>query len=387
MLAIDRDAIERLRIPAHTLMETAGRAVASAIAQLYADLRRPLVVCGGGNNGGDGYVIARVLAGQGRGVAPRVLELGGTASRSPEAKANRDLLATVGVEVRRAASSADVTASLAGCDLVVDAVFGVGLARPVEGPIAECLRALSASGLPCVAVDLPSGLSSETGQPLGLALEATLIVTLGVPKLGLALYPKAARILVADIGLPAECVTRANVRQHVLTRAGARALLPARPLDAHKGTFGHVLVVGGSLGKTGAALLAAQGALRGGAGLVSVATPRALYPIYAAALAEVMCVVLDEAPTDSLGPAQLESLARALETRDALVLGPGLGQAPNNVVLVRALLARARVPAVVDADALNAFGTDLAALRSDAPSWIARPRRARSPPGAARSPC
>ncbi len=367
MQAIDRDAIERLRIPGHTLMETAGRAVAEAIARHYADSRQPLVVCGAGNNGGDGYVIARVLAEQARGVVPCVLEVAHVKSQSPEAKANRDLLASAGVELRRAESGADVAQALAGRDLVVDAVFGVGLARPIDGRLADVLRALATSGLPCVAVDLPSGLSSETGRALGVALDADLVVTFGLPKLGLALHPSRARILVADIGLPAESVARAGVRQHVLTRAGARALLPPRPIDGHKGTFGHVLVVGGSVGKTGAVLLAARGALRAGAGLVSVAAPRALHPLYAGALAEAMVVVLDAAPGDALGPGQLEALLAALETRDALVLGPGLGQSPESVALARALLARARTPAVVDADALNAFAGDLAALRSDAP--------------------
>lgn len=367
MLALDRDAIERLRIPGATLMETAGRAVAAAIAELYTDSRRPLVVCGSGNNGGDGYVIARVLAEQGRGVTPRVLELGGGGTRSPEAKANRDLLASCDIETLRAERATEVDAALVGCDLVVDAVFGVGLTRPTGGALAECLRALAASGLACVAVDLPSGLSSDTGQPLGFALDAQLIVTFALPKLGLALYPTDARILVADIGLPAACVARAGVRQHVLTRAGARALLPVRKRDGHKGTFGHVLVVGGSRGKTGAVLLAAQGALRGGAGLVSLAAPRELYPIYASSLAEAMCVVLDDAPADAFGPAQLDALVRALETRDVLVLGPGLGQTPEVASLVRALLARAQLPAVVDADALNMFAADATALVSASP--------------------
>jgi NAD(P)H-hydrate epimerase len=365
--AIERDAIERLGIPSRGLMETAGRAVAEAIAQHYPDARRPLVACGGGNNGGDGYVIARVLAGQGRGVAPVVFDLAGAGAQSPDAKANRELLASAGVEVQRADDARALVALLASCDLVVDAVFGIGLTRPIEGPIAELVRALAASEKPCVAVDLPSGLSSETGRPLGLALDADLVVTFGLAKLGLALWPSRARVLVADIGLPAESIGRTPVGAHVLTRAGAAALLPARPLDGHKGTFGHVLVVGGAPGKTGAALLAARGALRGGAGLVSIASPRALLPIYASALAEAMCVVLDDMPSGALEIAHAAALGRELETRDALVLGPGLGQAPGSVALARDLLVRARVPAVVDADALNAFAGSLEALRSNAP--------------------
>ena len=367
MRAIERDAIERAGIPGRTLMETAGRAVAEAIARLYAEKRRPLVVCGGGNNGGDGYVIARVLAEQGRGVVPIVLDLSKPESHGAEAKANRDLLEAAGVRIRGAGNAAELAGLLDAADLVVDAVFGIGLTRGVEGLIADQLRTIASSGLPCVAVDLPSGLSSETGRPLGIALDAALIVTFGLPKLGLALLPTASRILVADIGLPAESVARANVRAHVLSRAAAQALLPARPLDGHKGTFGHVLVVGGSLGKTGAVLLSALGALRGGAGLVSLAAPRALYPIYASALAEAMCVVLDDPAGFALDARHLDVLARALETRDALVLGPGLGHNSGSAELARVLLARARVPAVVDADALNAFGADLEALHSTAP--------------------
>ncbi len=365
--AIESDAIERLGISSRTLMETAGRAVAEAIARHYPEKRRPLVACGGGNNGGDGYVIARVLAEQGRGVVPTVLDLARPEAQSPEAKSNRELLGAAGVSVVRAADASELHALLEASDLIVDAIFGIGLTRLIEGSIAEVMRALASSGKPCVAVDIPSGLSSETGRPLGMALDAELVVSFGLPKLGLALAPSASRILVADIGLPAESIERGRVRAHVLSRAAAARLLPARPLDGHKGTFGHVLVVGGSPGKTGAVLLAARGALRAGAGLVSLATPRALLPIYASALAEAICVVLEDTPGDGLDSAHSAALQAELDTRDALVLGPGLGQTPGSVELARTLLSHARVPAVVDADALNAFAGQLESLRSDSP--------------------
>lgn len=371
MRAIERDAIERLGIPAADLMETAGRAVAEAITRHFPDARRPLVVCGGGNNGGDGYVAARVLAGSGHGVVPVVLELAPGGAQSPEAKVNRERLEPARVRVERAESAPELARLLGACDLVVDAIFGTGLTRPVEGWTAEVMRALAASGLRCVAVDLPSGLSSETGRPLGMALDADLIVSFGLAKLGLALLPTRARILVAEIGLPAESVERVNVPAHVLSRAAARALLPARPLAGHKGSFGHVLVVGGSPGKTGAVLLAAQGALRGGAGLVSLAAPRSLVSIYASRLAEAMCVVLDESAGPDraglLGAAHIDALVREVASRDALVLGPGLGTDPGSATLARELLARTRLPAVVDADGLNAFAGQPEHLRSEAP--------------------
>ena len=366
MRAIDGDAIGRLGIPGRTLMEAAGRAVADAIARFYPERRRPLVVCGSGNNGGDGYVVARALVEQGRGLRPRVLELGRFERQSPESKANRDLLQSAGVPVVEGPGPAALADALAQSDLVVDAVFGVGLARPVEAAIAGALDALGRSGVPIVAVDLPSGLSSDTGQPLGVDLDPECVVTLGLPKLGLALWPSRARVLVADIGLPRESLERVAPRQHLLTRRAARALLPARPLAAHKGTFGHALAVGGALGKTGAALLAAQGALRAGAGLVTIAAPRALVPIFASRLPEAMCAVLDDGGSGALAPGHAVAIAGEAGLRDAAVLGPGLGHSAATAELARALATRIGVAAVIDADALNAFAGDPEGLRSGA---------------------
>ncbi len=370
MRAVDADAIARLGIPGRTLMESAGRAIAAAIARHYPEKCRPLLACGAGNNGGDGYVVARVLAEQGRGVVPRVLELPRLERQSPESKANRDLLVASRVECLRADDAAAIRAALAGCDLIVDAVFGVGLARPVEGDAALLLRELAASGLPIVSVDLPSGASSDTGLPLGFALEPELTVTLGLPKLGLALAPSAGRVLVADIGLPFDSIARAGIRAHLLTRAAARSLLPPRPLAGHKGTFGHVLVVGGALGKTGAALLSAHGALRAGVGLITIAAPRSLVPIFASQLAEAMCLVLEDAGSGDFALSQLAEIRREAEARDALVLGPGLGQSEGAAALARALATQVGVAAVVDADALNAFAGNLDALRAIGPRLL-----------------
>jgi NAD(P)H-hydrate epimerase len=367
MRAIDGDAIARLGIPSRTLMESAGRAVAEAFASHYPGKRRPLVACGAGNNGGDGYVVARVLAEQGRGVTPRVLELPDLSRQSPESKANRDLVLAAGIECLAATDERAVRAALAGCDSIVDGVFGVGLTRPVEGAAVIVLRELVGSGLPIVAIDVPSGTSSDSGLALGFALEPELIVTLGLPKLGLALQPSAAKVLVADIGLPADSVARAGIRAHLLTREAAQALLPARPLAGHKGTFGHVLIVGGALGKTGAALLSAHGALRAGAGLVTLAAPASLVPIFASQLAEAMCLVLSDSRPGELSAAHAPEIRREAEARDALVLGPGMGQTPAARSLARVLATQVGVPAVVDADALNAFAGDLDSLRATAP--------------------
>ena len=354
MRRIDGDAIAERGLPRRLLMENAGRAVAEAVKRLVPAARRPLVICGGGNNGGDGFVIARVLREWDAAVEPTVLALGDPARRSEEARANFELLLGCGVEVMLAAEK-ELDPLLARSDLMIDALFGVGLSRPVEGQAAELLRALGRAPLPVLAVDLPSGISSDHGEPLGPWLRPDWTVSLGLPKLGLAVHPQPGEVWVADIGLSAASLEAVGVRQHVWTSATAACHLPARPVSAHKGSFGHVLVVGGSEGKTGAAVLAAEGALRSGAGLVTVAAPRALNGVFEAKLTEAMSLVYEDAGHACLLESAVPELLEAATERSVLVLGPGLGTAPGTQAAIAALLTASPVPTVVDADGLNAF--------------------------------
>ena len=364
MNRIDRDAIERLALPARLLMENAGRAVAAALRQRFPSAQRPLVVCGGGNNGGDGFVVARVLRDWDDRCNPVVLALGEGVRRSPEAQANLELLLNSDVEVIVGSGSKEIEACLARCDLVVDAVFGVGLQRPVEGALAHTLQTLRGCALPVLAVDLPSGISSDSGAVLGVELEAELIVTLGLPKLGLALRPFDCEIWVADIGLPRQAIEACGVRQYLLTREAVGGWLPERPAAGHKGSFGHVLVAAGSEGKTGAGTLAAQGALRAGAGLVTAAVPRSLNPIFEIKLTEAMTLPLEDGGTGRLDEAVLDTLLSEAHARDVLVLGPGLGVHEGTVRLLERLLPELRIPVVIDADGLNAFAGRPQALRA-----------------------
>lgn len=364
---IDADAIDRRGIPGRVLMETAGLAVAEAVRLRFSDTRRPLIVCGGGNNGGDGFVVARVLHELDPGCRPLVVSLADPNRQSPESRANLDLLVAAGFEIAQSPSEKDLVELARSCDLAIDAIFGVGLSRAVEGAAADTIRAIRASGLPVVAVDLPSGISSETGAELGIAIEADLVVTLGLPKLGLALRPLRAEILVADIGLPAESIASVPVRQHMLTVRAAARLLPSRPLEGHKGTFGHVLVAGGSVGKTGAPTLAALGALRAGAGLVTAAIPARLNAIFEQKLTEAMTVPVADTLAGSFADAAGKEILRELESRDALVIGPGAGTSPGTARAVERILSEARVPAVVDADGLNAFAGRPERLRGPGP--------------------
>jgi NAD(P)H-hydrate epimerase len=365
MRRVDRHAIETVGLPGRLLMENAGRAVAKAVLERFPGMRRPLVLCGSGNNGGDGFVVARVLRERDDRICPVVRVFGDREEMSDESRTNLELLVRTGAAIAFGGGKGDLEGLAAHADLVVDAIFGVGLTRPVEGELAEMFEALSRLEVPVVALDLPSGVSSDTGNILGAELRADLVVTLGLPKLGLAAQPGESELIVADIGLPAESVRDAGIRQWVLTRGAARRLLPLRPADAHKGTFGHLLIVAGSIGKTGAACLAAEGAIRGGAGLVTVAVPADLNPILEMKLTEAMTLSVPGSLEGALGEEAAPLLAREASARDALVIGPGLGMAPETGAFVEGLLRDLPVPVVIDADGLNVFAGRPEALRSN----------------------
>ena len=362
MREIDRAAIETFGIPSLTLMDRAGRAVADAAVALAGPSGRFVVVCGGGNNGGDGFVAARVLRAAGRDA--RVIALVPAERLSADARAVRDQADRAGVPVDEG-----VLAPLeAGPgDVVVDAIFGTGLGRPPEGAFAEAIARINAArgaGARVLAVDVPSGLSADTGRPLGPCVRADRTVTFGFLKRGLVLHPGASlagEVTVDDIGIPAEAARRVPVGCELLTEAEARLLVAPRPPDAHKGDAGRLLVVAGSPGKTGAAHLALTGALRGGAGLVTLAARAEVLPFALAGRPEAMSLVLPGA--GPLGRADLQPLLALARDVDALAIGPGIPRGPDTAELLRALLERAGKPAVLDADALNALADDAALLR------------------------
>lgn len=356
MRAIDRAAIDGLGIPSLELMERAGAAVARAAAGLLGAGGRFRVLCGGGNNGGDGYVVARLLHGSGHPVD--VLALAPAERLSPDAAAMRARAAAAGVAIADVDGPFPALPAVPG-DVVVDALLGTGLARAAEGRFAEAIAAVNgarAAGARVVAVDVPSGLSADTGRPLGPCVEADRTVTFAFPKRGLVVYPGAAlagEVSVEDIGIPPEAAARVPVGAEILYEGDARALLPPRAPDAHKGDAGRLLVVAGSPGKSGAAHLALIGALRGGAGLVWLAARPEVMPLALAGRPEAMSVALPgQGP---LGAADLEPLLEAARGADALAIGPGIPRGPGTGAFLRELLSRAGLPAALDADALNAL--------------------------------
>jgi hydroxyethylthiazole kinase-like uncharacterized protein yjeF len=362
MREADRRTVEDIGIPSLVLMENAGRQAVAAMEAIYSDLleRQVAVLCGRGNNGGDGFVIARTLVQ--RGVDVAVFLIGSVAEVRGDARANLEVLGRLGLTVVEVADSQAWElhfSEVSDCTLIVDAIFGTGLNAPVSGFIESVITDVNASGIQVVAIDLPSGLSADSPDPIGPSIEAGLTVTIGAPKLPLVLPPaelRAGDIVIADIGIPAEVLDAVEgPRLELLTRGGMRELITPRAADSHKGDYGRVLVVAGSRGKTGAAHLAAIGALRSGAGLVTIVTPASCQPVIAAMAPEYMTEGLHESG-DGL---DVDEVDRVIEmARDVIAIGPGLGQAPGTREFIRQLVDRATMPLIVDADGLNAFAAD-----------------------------
>jgi NAD(P)H-hydrate epimerase len=362
MREADRRTVDEIGIPSLVLMENAGRQAVAAMEAMYGDLleRQVAVLCGRGNNGGDGFVIARTLAQ--RGVDVSVFLIGRVAEVRGDARINLEILGRLSLTVVEVADSQAWElhfSEVSDCTLIVDAIFGTGLNAPVSGFIESVITDVNASGIPIVAIDLPSGLSADSPEPIGPSIEAGLTVTLAAPKLPLVLPPaetRAGDIVIADIGIPGEVLESVDgPRVDLLTRASMRELITPRTPDSHKGDYGRVLIVAGSRGKTGAAHLAAVGALRSGAGLVTIATPATCQPIVAAMAPEYMTEALDEGD-QGLDP---EGVDRVIEmARDVIAIGPGLGTAPATRQFIKLIVDRATMPLVVDADGLNAFADD-----------------------------
>ena len=371
MRGADRRTIE-LGLPGAVLMENAGAAVARAIGERYSSARRVVLLCGKGNNGGDGFVAARRLLAR----RPEVLLLGAVSEVRGDAAIHLRAYVGNGGRVREVRSAADWARSrreALDADLVVDALLGTGLREAPRGLMGRVIRDMQRRRGPLVSVDLPSGVASDSGHVPGVAFRASLTVTFAALKCGHVLPPACelcGEIVVADIGIPAGLVEGAALS---LTEAGdAGPAWGRRERGAHKGRFGHVLVVAGSRGKSGAAVLGGTAALRAGAGLVTVATPVPALARVATDRAELMTEPLASTPAGTLaGRAVARALALA-EERDAVVLGPGLGQSAGTRRFVRAFVARCPRPLIVDADGLNA----LAALPRGGGFRVLKARRA-----------
>jgi ADP-dependent NAD(P)H-hydrate dehydratase / NAD(P)H-hydrate epimerase len=365
MRRADRRATERYGVPSVLLMENAGRGAADAIERVLGPVggRRVVVVSGKGSNGGDGFVVARHLVGRGARVSAWLV--GRVDDVRGDARVNLDALQRAGECVTEVPEPAGKTfdrldAELAGADVIVDALLGTGVRGPATGAVAaaiEAINAAGASGRSVCALDLPSGLPSDGEAPAGPVVRARVTVTFGLPKLGLILPAGAAcagRVEIADLGIPRVWLEE-GISTALLEAADVRASLPLRPADAHKGSYGHLLVVAGSVGRTGAAVLACLGALRAGTGLVTCATAASQQPVVAAQLSEPMTEPLPETAARTISTKAVERVVELLGRMDALALGPGIGLDPETRTAVEVLVREVERPMVVDADALTAL--------------------------------
>lgn len=341
---LDRHAIEDLGIAGFDLMQRAAGAAWRALAARWPRSQRLAVLCGGGNNGGDGYL----LACQARATRLPTVVLALAEPATPDARRARDAWRDAGGEILAA------DRGLPAADVYADAIFGTGLARVVEGLAAQTIRHLNATGKPVLALDVPSGIDADTGAVLGVAVHAQVTVSFIARKRGLStgVAVDHCGILVLDrLGLPEEAFADAPFDARMLDPRRMAGWLPLRARSAHKGDFGHVLAIGGDAGMGGAIRLCAEAALRVGAGLVSAATRPQNIAAINTARPEVMAHAVDDAA----------ATASLLDRANVLALGPGLGQSQWSLALWRAAMS-AHKPAVVDADALNLLATHTVAL-------------------------
>lgn len=379
MRNIDNDTINDIGIPAIVLMETAGSEIVKKIVKYYPNAHRIGIFVGKGNNGGDGLVIARQLAHSGREVS--IFLVSPQDSFTQEAYINLEISKNLGLhieEILTVDTSSDIRANnssqkggihsnISSCDLIVDAILGTGLRGNVRPHISNVINVINHLSVPILAVDLPSGLDADTGNPLGVCIQADRTVTIGLPKRGLLVHPGAeltGELDVVDIGFPQQVIETQDIKVNWVTEKKAIKWIPQRLPASYKGSYGRVLVVAGSTGMTGAAALASEAALRTGAGLVTLAIPESLNPILEEKLSEVMTLPLPETPEGSFNVSSVSPILEYAEkNKSVLAIGPGLSQHPETVDFMHLLIREnhrqeLNLRIVIDADGLNALAQE-----------------------------
>jgi hydroxyethylthiazole kinase-like uncharacterized protein yjeF len=360
MQTLDRRTITQAHVPSTVLMERAGEGIVRHLEEHCGPARGKTItiLCGKGNNGGDGLVVARLLHRRGAQIHVVLLTPITDLGRDAATMYRRLVRVTGRTAIIRFQSADQVRHLLASSNILIDALLGTGLSSVVTGTYREAIELINSAGKPVIAVDIPSGLHADTGAILGQAIRATLTITCGLPKLGLyvdAGIDQAGVIRVVDIGIPPTYVDAIESRTLLLTSDSAFQSLPERAPSAHKGIFGHAGIIAGSVGKTGAAALAARAALRIGTGLVTVATPSSVNDVLEAKLLEAMTMPLPETKARTLARSGLDRVVAFIQARTAIAVGPGLSTHPETVELVQSLMKYLDRPSVLDADALNAL--------------------------------
>jgi len=380
MANIDRRAIEEFGVPGIQLMERAGEGVFNLIKEVVGEVKGKEigVFCGKGNNGGDGFVTARLLHQDGASVL--VLLLGRKDDLRGDAEINLKKTLDLEIQVTEVLNEDDLSSVkevLRSAELIVDALFGTGMRGVVKGLAASVIEMINNSSKPVISVDVPSGLSADGGQISGSCIQAMATATFGLPKVGQVFYPgksRCGRLKIVDIGIPAEAVDQEGCRANLIMEGDVARLLPRRKPDVHKGDCGRIIVVAGSVGMTGAAALTSMAALRIGAGLVTLGVPASLNDILEVKLTEVMTRPLPEVrKRRCIALRAVGEIRRLLDGADCLAIGPGLGIHHETSELVRRIVKEASLPIVIDADGLNALAKDLSPLKDTAAEVVVTP--------------
>jgi len=364
MQQMDKKTIQSFGLPGRLLMENAGRGATEIFLKTFGAVgsKNIGIMAGRGNNGGDGFVMARCLAQKGLNVS--VFLLSKRSLLTGDAAENFKLLAPLAIPVQeipdKAAFSRRKTA-LRRVDIWIDAILGTGLNSEVKGYFKAVIDSINRLGKPVLAVDIPSGLNADTAQPCGTCIRAHTTATFGFAKLGHLLYPGAeytGKLEVVDIGIPPHVAAEVGPLQALLTREYVRGCLQSRSPDTHKGHTGHLLVLAGSPGKTGAAAMTAMSAMRAGAGLVTSGIPKSLNPVLETQVLEAMTYPLPETPTGEFAASALGEIKSLLTGKKCLAIGPGIGTAHETRALILKIINNCRIPMVIDADGLNCLADD-----------------------------
>jgi hydroxyethylthiazole kinase-like uncharacterized protein yjeF len=373
MREMDKKAVELYGIPELLLMENAGNAAVQLLKNKFpADRQRVLVVCGPGNNGGDGFVIARLLFSEQCRVT--VLIAAEPNKYQGSALINLEMLQKLGVERQVVQPDLDIKTFVQSFDVIVDALFGTGLTRPPENLHAQIIAAINESHKPVLSVDIPSGINGDTGQIMQTAVRAAWTITFGLPKIGLLLYPgyqHTGEITVSHISFPAALYDSPELR----CRINAPISLPPRPVNGHKGTFGQALFIAGAQSYYGAPFFSAESFLKAGGGYARLACPRSLAPIIAAKASEIVFAPMYETPDGSLSLKNRQSLLDFANASDFVVLGPGISLQEETQNLACELVTQINKPLLIDGDGLTALSGRLYLLASRTEPVILTPHR------------
>ncbi len=356
---MDGETIRSFGIPGRVLMETAGRGATRVLLENFPDIQSKSlgILAGRGNNGGDGFVVARYAAQQG--IAVCVYLLSSADRVTGDARANLDLLSALKVpvvEIPDTERLADHAAAMAKHSTWVDALFGTGLNSDIRGHYRDAIDLVNSFSRAVLAIDIPSGINADNGQVCGTCIQAELTVTFAFPKIGHVTFPGmnyVGTLEIIDIGIPPHITDAVAPRQMLTTRAVVSRNLVQRPPDAHKGDTGHLLVIAGSTGKSGAAAMTCLAAMRTGAGLVSLGAPKSLNAVLETMLVEVMTAPLPDTKKGNLTVNALDQIVGLFKGKRCVAIGPGLGTAAETGQLVRKLLRKCDIPMVIDADGLN----------------------------------